>query len=174
MDIIEIASDNASIFTQAKTAGNLLIQEEGEQRQLIDAQITAAQQETDALNEMAKQHWDALIKQQQDRATNTQAVFQSELNTDNYKSFGEHAQSMRQVDSVIADLIARAKGLQPTVIGLNLLTEYKDIKSAKNEINVGLHTRTLKGLTEEQVEALAVALGGGDKAVIADLITFGF
>ena len=171
LDIIGIASDNASIFTQAQTAGNLLIQEEEEQRQLIQAQIDAAQQETDALNKMFEQRRDALIQQQKDRATETHAFFQTELNTDSYKSFGEHAKSMRQVDMVIADINASAKGLEPTVIGSESFNKtLKYIKSAKNEINIGLLTRTLKGLSEEQIEALAFALGRGDKAVIADLM----
>lgn len=170
LDLLKVAANNSSAFTQAEQAGAILTAEEEELEQARRDAITAAMQENEALNKIAQAKVEALENAQKDRATNIDVIFEGELNTDLYASVGEHG-SMTQITSVIKDTNQRLAGLQPTIIGSEKFNKIQNqIQSSKEEIGVGLLKRTLKGLNDEQAAALATALGAGDTAVIADLM----
>lgn len=168
LDLLKVASTNSSAFQQAEQAGAILTAEEEELEQARRDAITAAMQENEAINKIAQTRVEALENAQKDRATNIDVTFESELDTDFYKSIGEYGTRI-QILNAYKDLNQRLAGLQPTVIGSEKYNKINSqIQRAKEEIALGIVTHTLKKLNGEQAEAFAKALGSGNKAGVAD------
>lgn len=155
LDGLKVAKNNSSAFQQAEQAGRIFLAEEEAARKLSEAEIQAQ------------------IQEQKDYATNLDVQLAAESNNDGFKSIGEYGSAIQIVnaDKELNSLLDKRK-MDPTNVGSDKYNKIQNhAQKLKEDIGIGIITRTLKGLNSEQAKAFATALGAGNKAVINDFMT---